>query len=115
MILPLCLGGALVGRVFEVRRLADADPDGPFFCDQCGNDLNWRAHYETTAEESWEQTSGRVTHFVCGVATGGTLTGTSKRLKELNPAIQTERCVPDSSPGVEGLKPLGRPRPGALG
>ena len=93
----------------EVRRLAAADPDGIFFCDQYGNDFNWRAHYETTAEEIWEQTSGRITHFVCGVGTGGTLTGTSKRLKELNSDIQIECCVPDAFPGVEGLKPLKDP------
>jgi S-sulfo-L-cysteine synthase (O-acetyl-L-serine-dependent) len=93
----------------EVRRLAAADPEGVFFCDQYGNEFNWRAHYETTAEEIWEQTQGRVTHLVCGVGTGGTLTGTSRRLKELNPAVQVECCVPDAFPGVEGLKPLKDP------
>lgn len=92
-----------------VRELAEADPEGTFFCDQYGNDLNWRAHYESTAEEIWEQTQGRVTHFVAGVGTGGTLTGVGKRLKELNPAIQIHCVVPEAFPGVEGLKPLKDP------
>lgn len=93
----------------EVRRQAEAEPDKYFFCDQYGNADNWRAHYETTAEEIWEQTGGRVTHFVSGVGTGGTITGVGKRLKELNPEIQIECCVPDAFPGVEGLKPLKDP------
>ena len=95
--------------LLEVRRLAAADPEGVFFCDQYGNEFNWRAHYETTAEEIWSQSEGRVTHFVCGVGTGGTLTGTAKRLKELKPELQIECCVPDAFPGVEGLKPLKDP------
>jgi cysteine synthase B len=93
----------------EVRRLAAAEPDRYFFCDQYGNDWNWRAHYLTTAEEIWAQTGRRVTHFVAGVGTGGTLTGVGRRLKELNPAIQVECVVPDAFPGVEGLKPLKDP------
>lgn len=93
----------------EVRRLAEAEPDRYFFCDQYGNPDNWRAHYETTAEEIWEQTGGRVTHFVAGVGTGGTLTGVGRRLKELNPAIEIHCVVPEAFPGVEGLKPLKDP------
>jgi len=93
----------------EVRRMAEAEPDTYFFSDQYGNADNWRAHYETTAEEIWEQTEGRITHFVCGVGTGGTLTGIGKRLKELNPNIRVECVVPDAFPGVEGLKPLKDP------
>ena len=93
----------------EVRRLAAADPEKYFFCDQYGNDFNWRAHYETTGEEIWRQTEGRVTHFVCGVGTGGTITGVGRRLKEYNPAVRAECVVPDAFPGVEGLKPLKDP------
>ena len=95
--------------LLEVRRMAEADADAYFFCDQYGNEHNWRAHYETTAQEIWEQTEGRITHFVCGVGTGGTLTGIGRRLKELNPDIQVECVVPDAFPGVEGLKPLKDP------
>ena len=93
----------------EVRRLAAAEPDRYFFCDQYGNEHNWRAHYETTAEEILEQTGGRVTHFVAGVGTGGTITGVGRRLKEQDPSIRVECVVPDAFPGVEGLKPLKDP------
>ena len=93
----------------EVRRLAAAEPDRWFFSDQYGNDYNWRAHYETTAEEIWAQTEGRLTHFVAGVGTGGTITGVGRRLKELNPAVGIECVVPEAFPGVEGLKPLRDP------
>jgi cysteine synthase B len=94
----------------EVRRRAAAAPDRYFFSDQYGNEHNWRAHYEGTAEEIWEQTGGRVTHFVVGVGTGGTLTGVGRRLKELRKDVQVECVVPDAFPGVEGLKPLKDPR-----
>jgi S-sulfo-L-cysteine synthase (O-acetyl-L-serine-dependent) len=94
----------------EVRRQAEAEPERFFFCDQYGNDYNWRAHYEGTANEIWEQTGGRVTHFVAGVGTGGTVTGVGRRLKELNADVQVEVVVPDPFPGVEGLKPLKDPR-----
>ena len=93
----------------EVRRLADADPDAYFFSDQYSNDNNWRAHFETTAEEILEQTQNRITHFVCGVGTGGTLTGVGRRLKQHSSDIRVECVVPDAFPGVEGLKPLKAP------
>ncbi|MCA9618693.1 MAG: PLP-dependent cysteine synthase family protein [Myxococcales bacterium] len=90
----------------EVRRLADREPESYYFSNQYGNELNWRAHYETTGEEIIAQTEGRVTHFVCGVGTGGTITGVGRRLKEHDPSIRVECVVPDAFPGVEGLKPL---------
>ena len=88
----------------EVRRQAQ-DPRY-YFSDQYGNGHNWRAHMETTAEEIWQQTGGRVTHFVAGVGTGGTITGVGRGLKAKNPAVQIHCVVPDAFPGVEGLKPL---------
>ena len=93
----------------HVRRLVAASPDKYFYCDQYSNDGNWRAHYDTTAEEIWAQTEGRVTHFVFGVGTGGTLTGVGRKLRKLKPEVQIELLVPDAFPGVEGLKPLGSP------
>jgi cysteine synthase B len=93
----------------EVRRRWKSDPGHYFFCDQYGNDDNWRAHYETTAAEILEQTGGRLTHFVVGVGTGGTLTGAGRRLKEHDPRIQIVSIVPEVFPGIEGLKPLSRP------
>jgi cysteine synthase B len=92
----------------EVHRRAKADPDRYFFCDQYGNDDNWRAHYETTAEEILDQTDGRLTHVIAGVGTGGTITGLGRRLKEHDPQIRIVCVVPEAFPGVEGLKPLGR-------
>src|SRR5262252_400380 len=93
----------------EVHRRAKADPDRYFFCDQYGNDDNWRAHYETTAEEILSQTEGRLTHVVVGVGTGGTITGLGRRLKEHDSQIRVVCIVPEAFPGVEGLKPLGGP------
>jgi len=91
----------------EVRRRHRADPDRYFFCDQYANEGNWRAHYETTAEEILAQTGGRLTHFVAGVGTGGTITGVGRRLKQHDPGIRVVCVIPDEFPGIEGLKPLG--------
>src|SRR5712692_5743333 len=93
----------------EVHRRSEADAPRYFFCDQYSNDDNWRAHYETTAVEILEQTGGRLTHVVLGVGTGGTVTGVGRRLKEHDPAIRVICIVPEVFPGIEGLKPLGRP------
>jgi len=88
-----------------VKRLVDSDPDKYFYPDQYNNDANWRAHYETTAMEIWRQTDGRVTHFVTGLGTSGTFMGVTRRLKELNPAIQCISMQPDGPlHGLEGLK-----------
>jgi len=92
----------------EVRRRYETEPDRYFFCDQYSNGDNWRAHYETTAEEILQQTGGRLTHVVVGVGTGGTLTGLGRRLKEHDPSIRLVCVIPEAFPGVEGLKPLGR-------
>ncbi|MEE9219539.1 MAG: cysteine synthase family protein [Acidobacteriota bacterium] len=93
----------------EVHRLHEAEPDRYFFCDQYANDNNWRAHYEGTAAEILDQTGGRLTHFVAGVGTGGTLTGVGRRLKEHDRNIQIVCVQPDRFPSIEGLKPLGSP------
>src|SRR5919108_6069353 len=93
----------------EVARRAKSDPDRYFYCDQYGNDDNWRAHYETTAEEILGQTDGRLTHLVAGVGTGGTITGLGRRLKKHDPRTRIVCILPEAFPGVEGLKPLGRP------
>lgn len=90
----------------EVRRLHEAEPERYFFSNQYGNEHNWKAHYESTAEEILTQTEGRVTHFIAGVGTGGTITGVGRRLKEHSRDLRIECVVPDPFPGVEGLKPL---------
>lgn len=93
------------GAIREARRLYRDDPETYFYPDQYNNDANWRAHYQTTAVEIWEQTQGRVTHFVAGLGTSGTFIGTARRLKELNPAIKAISFQPDSAfHGLDGLK-----------
>jgi cysteine synthase B len=88
-----------------VKSLVESDPEKYFYPDQYNNDANWRAHYETTAMEIWDQTRGRVTHFVTGMGTSGTFIGVTRRLKELNPAIRCISLQPDSPlHGLEGLK-----------
>ncbi len=93
----------------EVDRRYEARPERYFFNSQYDNDNNWLAHYETTGVEIWDQTGGKVTHFVAGVGTGGTITGVGRRLKNYNPDIQVYSISPEVFPGIEGLKPLGDP------
>ncbi|HYB04569.1 MAG TPA: cysteine synthase family protein [Nitrososphaerales archaeon] len=93
------------GAIQVARDLASKDPEKYFYTDQYSNDANWEAHFYGTAEEIWDQTAGRVTHFVSGVGTGGTVMGTGKRLKELNPEIKVVAVEPDAPfHGIEGLK-----------
>lgn len=93
------------GALVAARELYERDPDRYFYPDQYSNDANWRAHYDTTAMEIWDQTGGRITHFVAGMGTSGTFMGTARRLKELNPAIRTIAMQPDSPlHGLEGMK-----------
>jgi cysteine synthase B len=96
------------GAIRRARELAGNDPRRFCYVDQYSNDANWLAHYRTTAPEIWEQTRGQVTHFVAGLGTSGTFMGTTRRLKELNPAIQAVSFQPDSPfHGLEGLKHMG--------
>ena len=93
------------GAIREARRLYAEDPERYFYADQYSNAANPQAHYESTAPEIWEQTSGEVTHFVAGLGTSGTFVGTSRRLKEYNPEIKVISFEPDSPfHGLEGMK-----------
>lgn len=93
------------GAIRKARALAAEEPEKYFYADQYGNNANWRAHYLGTAYEIWRQTEGQITHFIAGLGTSGTFVGTSRRLKELNPAIQCVSMQPDSPfNGLEGLK-----------
>jgi len=93
------------GAIRLARELAAAHPNLYFYANQYSNDANWRAHYQTTANEIWEQTNGRVTHFVAMLGTSGTFVGTARRLKELNPRVQCISLQPDSAfHGIEGAK-----------
>jgi cysteine synthase B len=93
------------GALLEAQRIYEANPDRYFKGDQYNNPSNWKAHYETTGVEIFQQSRGRVTHFVAGVGTGGTLIGTGRRLKEYNPDIKIFGVQPDNDfHGIEGLK-----------
>ena len=95
------------GAIRLVRELVAKDPDRYFYPDQYSNPANVRAHYEGTAVEILEQTSGRITHFIAGLGTTGTFVGTSRRLKEHDPSIRTIAVQPeDAFHGLEGLKYL---------
>ena len=96
------------GAIRRARELAGNDPGRFCYVDQYSNDANWLAHYHSTGPEIIAQTSGRVTHFVAGLGTSGTFMGTSRRLKEHNPATQVISMQPDSPfHGLEGLKHMG--------
>ena len=95
------------GAIKIARQFAERHPDLYFYADQYSNEANWRAHYETTANEIWQQTEGRITHFVAMLGTTGTFVGTTRRLKELNPKIRCISLQPDSAfHGIEGAKHL---------
>ncbi len=93
------------GAIRRVQKIVAGDPQKYFYPDQYSNPANWQAHYHTTANEIWEQTSGRITHFVAGLGTSGTFVGVTRRLCELNPAIRCISLQPDASfHGLEGWK-----------
>ena len=93
------------GAIREARRIYEANPERYFKPDQYNNPANWYAHRDTTAPEIWEQTQGRVTHFVATIGTSGTLMGTGRGLRKFNPAIQIIAAEPaEPFHGIEGLK-----------
>ena len=93
------------GAILKARELAAQFPEKYFYADQYNNTNNWCAHYETTAPEIWKQTNGRITHFVAGIGTSGTLMGNARRLREYNPNIQIIEVEPaDELQIIEGLK-----------
>lgn len=93
------------GSIQRAREIHAADPDRFVYLNQYDNDDNWRAHYEGTAWEIWNQTAGCITHFVGALGTSGTFTGTTRRLRELNPRIRCISVQPDSPfHGLEGMK-----------
>ena len=93
------------GAIRMAKKLYAESPELYFYPDQYGNPANWQAHYKSTAVEIFEQTDGRITHFVAGLGTSGTFVGTSRRLKELNPAVRLVSMQPDSPMhGLEGMK-----------
>ena len=96
------------GSQIKAKELIAEFPDKYFYADQYNNEANWKAHFDQTAPEIWEQTNGQITHFVAGLGTSGTFVGTTRRLKEFNPQIQSISMQPDSPlHGLEGMKHMG--------
>lgn len=95
------------GAIRCARELAESSPKEFAYLDQYNNPANWKAHYNTTAQEIWKQTEGSITHFVAGLGTTGTFIGATRRLKELNASLQAIAVQPDAAlHGLEGLKHL---------
>jgi cysteine synthase B len=93
------------GALLRVREMVAADPDRYFYADQYRSPANPLAHYRTTGPEVWEQTGGRLTHFVAGLGTSGTIVGTGRYLHERNPEVQVVAVEPaEPLHGLEGLK-----------
>ncbi len=95
------------GAIRKARELYAQNPDKYFYADQYSNDANWQAHFNTTGVEIWEQTDGRITHFIAAIGTSGSFVGTSRRLKSYNDKIQCIAVQPDVAiHGIEGIKHL---------
>ena len=95
------------GAIRMAKKMYAEDPELYFYPDQYGNDDNWRAHYKSTGPEIWQQTEGRITHFLAGLGTTGTMMGVGRYLKEVKPDVRLISMQPDSPfNGLEGLKHL---------
>jgi len=93
------------GAIQVARKLAQEQPERYFYANQYDNPANWQAHYFTTGPEIVQQTGGKITHFVAGLGTSGTLTGVARYLRQYNPNVRIIAVQPDSAfHGLEGLK-----------
>ncbi len=93
------------GAIRKAREMVEEQPQRWVYLDQYGNDRNWQAHFETTGPEIWEQTEGRVSHFVTGLGTSGTFMGTGRYLISRNSRIRLISVEPDGPfHGLEGMK-----------
>ena len=92
------------GAIIKTREMIAAEPDKYFQPNQFWNENNFLTHYKTTADEIWQQTNGKITHFIASLGTSGTLMGTSKYLKEKNPNIQIIEAQPELGHKIQGLK-----------
>ena len=93
------------GAIQIAQKMADDFPKKYYYANQYDNPENWRSHYKSTGPELVEQTAGKITHFVAGMGTTGTLTGVSRYLKKHQPKVEIIGVQPDSPfNGLEGLK-----------
>ena len=93
------------GAIRKVRQMIAENPESYYHANQYDNPANWQAHYFTTGPEIVQQTNGRVTHFVAGMGTSGTITGVGRYLRQYNPEVQIIGMQPDAPfHGIEGIK-----------
>ena len=93
------------GAIILAQRMREQEPDLYFMPDQYNNPSNWKAHYDGTGAEIWEQTKGTVTHFVAALGTSGTFVGVSRRLRAERPEVVCVSVQPeDPWHGLEGMK-----------
>ena len=97
------------GAEDHCHKIIQENPEKYFRPNQFANEANVLAHYETTAKEIWEDTDGKITHFVAGLGTTGTIMGVSKRLKEFNPDIKVIGVEPYPKSKIQGLKNIRKP------
>ena len=95
------------GAQRAAKALAASEPQRYWYLDQYNNEANWRAHFDSTGPEIWEQTAGAVTHFVACLGTTGTFVGVGRYLKKMNRNVRLVGVQPDSPlHGIEGVKHL---------
>ena len=92
------------GAIRHTREMIQSEPDKYFHTNQFSNEYNKLAHYEATAREIWEQSEGKVTHFVSSLGTSGTLMGVGMGLKAQNPRIKVVEAQPVKGHYIQGLK-----------
>ncbi len=93
------------GAMEKARELAKEFPEKYYYANQYNNPANWEAHYENTGPEIWEETYGKITHFIAGLGTSGTFTGVTRFLKIMNKDLHSIAFQPESPlHGLEGLK-----------
>lgn len=93
------------GAIIEARKLAQENPERYWYARQYDNPANWEAHYKSTGPEILSQTNGKITHFVAGLGTSGTLMGTGRYLREQLPRAKIIAFQPEAAfHGLEGLK-----------
>jgi len=92
------------GAIMKTRELISANPDAYFNPNQFSNEYNKLAHYSTTAQEIWFQTSGQISHLVSSLGTSGTIMGIGMRLKAMNPDVKIIEAHPEKGHYIQGLK-----------
>jgi cysteine synthase B len=86
------------------KAIVKGTPSKYYMPNQYKNEANFQAHYETTGPEIWDSTNGKITHFITGIGTGGTITGVSTYLKKKSPSVKTIAVQPQRDHHLQGLR-----------